>query len=316
MNARNGIFCLLAALLTVIAAGYAAAATRDGQQLRKVTIAIIGIDATGQVMYAKHRGFFARQGLDAEITVVADGTQTVPAVLSDQAQFAGIPVPALAALKANGGPVRAVAGGAVYEPGTRTTVLMAAPGKQIRRARDLVGKRVAMDFRNSIAHIGFLRWLKRGGVAEDDVDISFVAFPQMIGPLVRGQLDAAWLPEPFATVALQRGARLVARPFDATCSEDCLLTVWMARKDMDPELAARFRNAVQAAAVWANQKRNQAASGRILTRYAPVPPAVLAKMARFSYATRLRVRMGQPWLDLYAEYKLIPESFTAADLVK
>jgi NitT/TauT family transport system substrate-binding protein len=316
MNARNGILCLLAALLTVIAAGYAAAATRDGQQLRKVTVAIIGIDATGQVMYAKHRGFFARQGIDAEITVVADGTQTVPAVLSGQAQFAGIPVPALAALKANGGPVRAVAGGAVYEPGTRTTVLMAAPGKQIRRARDLVGKRVAMDFRNSIAHIGFLRWLKRGGVAEDDVDISFVAFPQMIGPLLRGQLDAAWLPEPFATVALQRGARLVARPFDATCSEDCLLTVWMARKDMDPELAARFRNAVQAAAVWANQKRNQAASGRILTRYAPVPPAVLAKMARFSYATHLRVRMGQPWLDLYAEYKLIPESFTAADLVK
>jgi NitT/TauT family transport system substrate-binding protein len=316
MSPRNGVLWLLAAVLTVMAGGYAAAAPGDRQQLTKVTIAIIGVDATGQVMYAKHRGFFERQGIDAEIKVVADGSQTVPAVLSGQAQFAGIPVPGLAALKSNGGPVKAVAGGAVYEPGTVTTVLVSSPKAQIRRARDLVGKRVAIDFRNSIAHIAFLRWLKRGGVADGDVDVSFIPFPQMIGPLVRGQLHAAWLPEPFATVAVQRGARIFARPFDAVCSEDCLLTMWMARKDVDANLAARFRNAVQAAALWANQKRNQAASGRILARYAPVPPAVLAKMARFSYATRLRVRMGQPWLDLYAEFKLIPESFTAADLVK
>ncbi len=138
----------------------------------------------------------------------------------------------------------------------------------------------------------------------------------MIAPLTRGQLDAAWLPEPFATQALQRGARLIALPFDATCTQECLLTAWMARKDVDPNLAARFRNAVQAAAVWANQKKNQPASGRILARYAPVDAKVLAKMTRFKYATRLRPRSGQPWIDLYAEYKLIPQSFAAADLVK
>jgi NitT/TauT family transport system substrate-binding protein len=316
MRLRIGPVCVLAAVLAVSAGGSANAATDDDQQLTKVKIAIISADATGQVMYAKHRGFFRRQGLDAEINIVADGSQTVPAVLSGQAQFAAIPVPGLAALKANGGPVRAIAGGAVYEPGTLTTVLVAAPRERIRRARDLVGKRVAIDFRNSIAHVAFQRWLKRAGVDGDDVDLTFTPFPLMIGPLLRGQIDAAWLPEPFATQAVQRGARIFARPFDAVCSNDCLLTVFMARKDVDPTLAARFRNAVQAAAVWANQKRNRAASGRILARYAPVPPKVLAKMARFSYATRLRPALGQPWLDLYAEFDLIPDSFKASDLVK
>jgi NitT/TauT family transport system substrate-binding protein len=316
MNAKHAMLSLLSATLAIATAGAAAAAPADRQQLRKITVAIIGVDATAQAMYAKHRGFFERQGLDVEITVVADGTQTVPAVLSGQAQFAAIPVPGLAALKANGGPVRGVAGGAVYEPGTLTTVLMAGPRSQVRRARDLRGKRVAIDFRNSIAHIAFLRWLKRAGVPQEDVDVSFIPFPQMIGPLVRGQLDVAWLPEPFATVARQRGARVIALPFDAVCSSDCLLTMWMARRDIDPQVAARFRNAVQAAAVWANQKRNQAESGRILARYAPVSPAVRARMARFSYATRLRLRMGQPWLDLYREFNLIPASFTVADLVK
>ena len=58
---------------------------------------------------------------------------------------------------------------------------------------------------------------------------------------------------------------MIALPSTRCALEDCLLTAWMAhRKDVSADLAARFRNAVQAAAVWANQKRNQAASGRIL----------------------------------------------------
>ena len=50
------------------------------------------MDATAQVMIAKHRGFFAKQGIDVELMVVGDGTLTVPAVLSGEAQFAGVPV--------------------------------------------------------------------------------------------------------------------------------------------------------------------------------------------------------------------------------
>ena len=315
-NPLAWVACLLVGLLAVPMASSATSTAGDAQQLRKVRVAIIAVDATGQAMFAKHRGFFAKQGLDVELMVVADGTLSVPAVLSGEAQFAGVPVAALAQLRSRNAPVKAVAGGALYEPKIPTTVLMAAPGKRISRARDLVGKSIGVDFLNSIAHIGLLRWLDRGGVSPEDVDIQTLPFPQMLAPLMRGQLDAAWLPEPFATQALQRGARIVALPFDAVCSQDCLLTMWMSHRNVDPELAARFRNAVQAAAVWGNQKRNQAASGRILATYAPVDAKVLAKMARFSFATRLRPRSGQPWIDLFAEYKLIPESFSATDLVK
>lgn len=311
----SAVVCVVA-LLVLATGGAASAAPGDGDQLRKVTIAIIGVDATGQVMYAKHRGFFRRQGIDAEIKVVADGTLTVPAVLSGEAQFAGIPTAVLATLRSNNAPVRAVAGGALYTPGAPTTVLVAAPGKRITRARQLAGKRIGVDFLNSIAHVGVLRWLSRGGVSKEDVNFTAASFPQLIGPLLRGQLDAALLTEPFVTQVLQRGARRIALPFDAVCSRKCLVTAWMARKDVDANLAARFRNAVQAAAVWANQKRNQAASGRILARYAPIPPAVLRKMTRTTYATRLRPCTAQPWIDLWSKYDLLPDGLSACDLVK
>ena len=111
-----------------------------------------------------------------------------------------------------------MAGGAVYQPGVATTVLVAAPGKRFTRARDLRGKTIGVDFLNSIAHIGLLkRWLERGGVSKDDVRITTIPFAQMIGSLTGGQLDAALLPEPFATLALQRGARR-----DRTAVRRCL----------------------------------------------------------------------------------------------
>ena len=104
--------------------------------------------------------------------------------------------------------------------------------------------------------------------------------------------------------------------FDAVCSTDCLLTFWIARKDISPDLAARFRNAIQAAAVWANQKRNDRASGAILAKYAPIPKPLIPKMARTRFGERLRPVLAQPWIDAYAEFGFLPSSFRAIDLVK
>jgi NitT/TauT family transport system substrate-binding protein len=282
----------------------------------KINVVIIAVDATGQVMYAKDRGFFRKHGIDAEITFVADGTLTPPAVISGQAQFAGVPTGALATLKVRGFPLKAVAGGALYEPGTSTSGLVSAPGRQFRRARDLVGKQIGLDFRGSVAELGLKRWLKRGGVSPDDVELVFDSFPRLIGPLIRGQIDAAWLPEPQATLAVRRGAKLFAKPFDATCSELCLVTVYMARTNVDPNLAARFRLAMQDAAVWANQPRNRTARARILEKYLKIDLGLVQRMAWFSYAPRLRVGLAQPFLDLYVEYGLIPDTFKATDLVR
>jgi NitT/TauT family transport system substrate-binding protein len=284
--------------------------------LTTVTIATLPVEPTAQGFYATHRGFFRRQGIEPKITVLADPTQIVAAVLSGDAQFSSLSTGGLAILKSRGAPVRLVAAGAIYRPKAPTTALVAAPGKRITRARDLVGKHIAIDATNTIAHIGLLRWLKRNGVSADDVRFSAIPFAQMLGPLTRGTVDAAVLPEPFLTLATQRGAKRIAPIFNAVCSRNCLATIWMARKDMDANLAARFRNAIQAAAVWANKKKNERASGAILARYAPIDAAVIRKMTRTQFSERLRPALAQPWIDAYAEFGVIPASFSAADLVK
>jgi NitT/TauT family transport system substrate-binding protein len=138
----------------------------------------------------------------------------------------------------------------------------------------------------------------------------------MLGPLAQGSVDAAFVPEPYLTLARSRGSKRIANPFTVVCPKGCLMTYWVGRASVDQNLAARFRNAIQAAAVWANQKKNDATSGKVIARYVPIEPAVLKKMARTRLATHLRPSLSQPWLDVFIKYGVIPASFKAADLVK
>ncbi len=299
-----------------VAGGTATHAAGRAVQLTPVKVAILPLEPTAQAMYAKHRGMFRKQGIAAKLEILTDPTQTVATLLAGDADFVSTHVGLAASLKSRGAPIKVVAAGATYDPKKPNGSLVAAPGKTITRARDLVGKTIAIDGQNTIAHLGVLKWLKVNGVDEGDVKIVFVAFPLMLGPLLQGTFDAAFLPEPYRTQALEQGARRFANPFQAVCTKVCVLTFWIARASVDPNLVARFRNAIQSAAVWANQRKNDEISGKILAKYAPINAAVIKKMTRTTFSTRLRVSLAQPWLDVFAEYGVIPASFKPIDLVK
>lgn len=308
----------LLVLAAFIPAGAVSASPDDaGRAQTKVTIGFLNVEPTMQAVYAQARGFFARQGIEAELKAFADPSLIPAAVLSGDVQFSAFNIGGLAGLKSRGVPVKLIAAGALYRPEAPTTALLAAPGKSISRPRDLVGRRIALDARGGIAHVGLLAWLKQNGMSEGDVTIvEFRGFAPILGPLRRGQIDAAVLPEWYFTRATQRGSRRIATIFDATCRTECLITAWMARKDINPELAARFRNAIQAAAVWANQKANREASAAILARQASIDVSLTRRITRTTFATRLRPALAQPWIDAYAQFKLIPERFPAIDLLK
>ena len=304
--------CCIGAALAVSACGTDPATPTAATTT--VNITALPIEPTALAFYAKEQGFFKSEGIDARITVINDPQQAPAAVLSGTAAFSSYSVGGLAILKSRGAPVRLVAAGALYVPKAPTTALVSAKGKRLRRAGDLAGKTVAIDAPNTPAHLGLLRWLKRNGVDARDVRFVEMPFPQMVGPLSKGSVDAAVVPEPVLTIALQRGATRIAPIFNAVCAHDCLATIWIARRNVDPNLAARFRNAIQAAAAWANQQENERATGAILAKYSELDPALIAEMTRTRFATRLRPQLAQPWIDLYAEFAVIPSSSAASEL--
>jgi hypothetical protein len=68
--------------------------------------------------------------------------------------------------------------------------------------------------------------------------------------------------------------------------------------------------------VWANQEENERASGAILAKYSELDRVLIAKVTRTRFATRLRPELAQPWIDVCAEFGVIPSSFAAIDLTK
>lgn len=308
---------VLVALLGAVVLGTAASsASGRPDELTKVKVSFLPAEPAVLVAYARHRGMLRKQGIDAEMVPGNDPQVNTAALLSGAVQFGGTHIGAAALLRSKGAPIRVVASGALYEPKNPTSALVAGKGRSIKRPRDLVGKTILIDGPNTIAHIGVLKWLKEGGVSKDDVTIKFVPFVDMLASLSNGSVDAAFMPEPFLTLAAQQGLKIAAYPFDAVCSSKCLLTVWISRSDVDANVIARFRNAIQNAAVWANQDKNDAASAKILMKYVAMDAKVAAKMKRTSFGTRLRLSLAQPWLDAFAEFGVIPQGFKASDLVK
>jgi NitT/TauT family transport system substrate-binding protein len=305
----------LLVLLAAVGVAVMPAAARQ-VQLTPIKVAILPLEPTAQAMYAKHRGMFRKQGLDVELKILSDPSQTIGALLSGQVQFAATHVGAAAKLKSDRAPIVVVAAGATFNPRKPTSYLVSARGKTITRARDLVGKTIAIDFPFTIADLGVKEWLSKNGVDPKDVKFPTVPFAQMTGPLAQGTVDAAFLPEPYLTQVLQQGSKRVSNPFASVCSKACQLTFWTARADVPESIRARFRVAIQNAAVWANEDKNDPVSGKILAKYTGIDAATIKKMARTTFGTRLRVSMASEWLPLFAKYGVIPSSFRPIDLVK
>jgi NitT/TauT family transport system substrate-binding protein len=311
MAALGAAMALVAVSVTAGGATTAAAGS-----LETVTIVSPPLEPVALAFYADARGFFRRHGIEADIKVVEAGPTLAAAIAAGDAKFGPTNIGLFLSAKSRGAPFKLMAGGGLFTPQAQTAGLVSAPGKRVASARDLVGKRVGIDGTGSIAHVALLKWLKRGGVRVEDVELTLYAFPDMIGPLSRGTIDAAVLPEPWLTQAKQQGATLAAGIFASVCAKACLWTIWFARSDVDRTLAARFRNAIQEAAVWANRKESRAAIDAILARRTELPPRVIRSMTHSTFATRLRLARTQPWIDVYKEFGLIPQTFTASDLVK
>ncbi len=313
---RAVLLGVLAALVVVSSSGASTSTIAQTRPLTKVKVAILRLEPVAQAMYAKHRAMFRKQGLDAELVLLSAPTQTVTALLSGQVQFAATHVGAAAKLRSDRAPIRVVAAGAIYDPRKPTAALVSARGKTITRPRDLVGRTVALDGPFTIADLAMREWLRKNGVDSGRVSFTYLPFQDMLAPLAEGRVDAAVVPEPYRTIALQQGSKQVADPFVAVCERTCQLTFWIARADVDPDTVARFRNAIQRAAVWANDDANDEVSGKILARYAPLDANVIARMSRTTFGTRLRVSLAQPWLPVFARYGVIPESFRPIDYVR
>jgi NitT/TauT family transport system substrate-binding protein len=201
---RN-ITLLGAAVTLVLATGCSRGAATAAPQLEKtnLTVAVVpALDSAG-FFIALYDGLFAAQGLRV-IFVPATSSETAIAAQAKGAYdiTAGNYVSYIQAQQAGTADLDIFAEGSVMEPGAQDLYIM--PNSPVKTLADLKGRTVGINAPDNILYLLAASVLSEHGL--DPASVHFVdtySLPQLPAELKKGAVDAAVLPEPFASIAEQ-----------------------------------------------------------------------------------------------------------------
>ncbi len=169
---------------------------------------------------AQDNGYFKEQGLTVKIVSIQGGEFGMADLQDNSAQIiAGNYVSFILAQIAqsyDGKPLnmRIIADGSQMQPGNQALYVM--PHSRFKTVADLTKYRatVAINSVKNVAQVLLGSLFKDNGLNLNDITQKVASFPDMIGLLASGKIDAAWLPEPFATIAQETIGAVPLADFD------------------------------------------------------------------------------------------------------
>ena len=166
--------------------------------------------ANAGLYVAMEKGFFARQGIRIETERFASGGKMNTALSTGQLDGAvGSASAGLFNAVAEGADIRIVIGTGMLRPGSSYVVLvlrkdLAESGK-FKQVRDLKGLRLAAFAKGTITDYVLDEMLTHGGISQRDVDMQYLAPPNIVKALAGKAIDGGILAEPWVARAEQEG---------------------------------------------------------------------------------------------------------------
>jgi NitT/TauT family transport system substrate-binding protein len=283
----------------------------------KVTVGIIPIVDVAPIYLGVQQGFFADRNLDLTIESGQGGAAIVPGVVSGQFQFGFSNVTSLILARSRGLPLKMVAAGnsSTGEDGKDFSAVVVKKDSAITDAADLAGKTVSVNTLNNIGDTTIRQSIKKDGGDPSAVKFVELPFPDMPAALAEGRVDAAWVVEPFLTIAKKQGAREVASNMVDTDRETMVAAYFTSEKLLtsQPDLVKRFVDAMKASLDFAQKNPDKARA--ILSSYTKIDPAVADAMVLPRWPSEINSRTVQLMADLAKQDGLVKESVDTAQLL-
>lgn len=280
-------------------------ASSDGKGLEKttLTVGVLAIADVAALYIAEQQGFFKAEGLTVKPEILQSTAVTIPKLLSGSmdlglANYFSI----LSAQSTNAGSFRFVAD--TYEAKNDVFNIMVPKDSKIQTVKDLAGKKVSVASPNSIGTLAVGSQLKVAGLDPlNGVKYIPLPFPNVPAALKSGQIDAAWLTEPFLTnVQKEFGARKIADTMTGAMA-DFPIAGWgttEAWTKKNPKTMAAFQRAILKGQQVAAADRK--AVEKVLPSYTKITPDVAAVINLGAYPTSLNAQRIQRVADLMLEY--------------
>ena len=281
-----------------------------------ITIGALSISETAPLWAAVDAGIFEEHGLDVTVQPIQGGAQAMPALVNGDVDFSiGQPFGALRA-SLQGLDVKIIANYASsYAEGDDINAVVAPAGSDITSPADLAGKRVAVNSLGAAGDLTISAAVEADGGDPSTIQFVEVAFPDAKAQLEAGNIDAAWVPEPFVSMIVGAGGSVVVYPYQAVLPGLPTLVIQATGSTVsdDPELVTKVREAFAAAFEWAAD--NDDAVRQALVDNLEIPAEAAANLPLPTFTTDLDVDLIQGLADLAVEHGFFDEAPDLAQVI-
>jgi NitT/TauT family transport system substrate-binding protein len=249
-----------------------------------ITVAALPAVDLASLYIAQDQGLFAKQGLHVTIEKIASSQAIITDQLNGQVDIsAGSYVPYISA-QAAGARFHILAEASTLAPGSRALVVSA--NSPITTVGQLVGRRIGLNGTNSIGTLLVSALLAQHGVSPKKVHFVTdpAGFPAMPGELNHGVWSAAFLSEPYVTVAAERYGEQVLADLDQGDLMNFPIDGYVATQawaQRYPKTAAAFVRAIEEGQLLA--ETDAAAVQAAMGKYDNLPPIVTAAIVPSHY---------------------------------
>jgi NitT/TauT family transport system substrate-binding protein len=281
---QRGFAPVLAALLAVAlaACGGGRGSPRGRPETATITVGVPPVVDAAPLYLAERRGYFRQEGLTVRFQQLQGGGATIPAMVAGSVQVSFASYVSLFLAKSQGTDLTVIADGDRARPGFGGVYTM--PSSPIRAPADLAGKKVAVDSLNDVDDLSTTAVLQAAGVDAHQLHFVQVPFPEMGVTLRRGQVDAVWVAEPYATsVKGTLNARRIVDPFSGPTAGLPVAGYAVTRRfaDGNPRTVAAFVRALREGVADAADPSKVAS---VLPRYTSITADLAGRLTLPQYA--------------------------------
>jgi NitT/TauT family transport system substrate-binding protein len=227
----------------------------------KIKVADVEGSPSSFVAFGVRKGFFADRGLDVELSQQQGGAAIVPGLTSGEFQIGGSNIVSVLLARGRGLPLQIVAPGTSVgsDPAKDFAAVVVAADSPIASVRDLRGRRIAVNTLKNVNDIVIKSRLERDRVDVSDLKLTEMPFNVMIAALQQHRVDAALVIEPFVTIALSGGARVLFRPY-VEAKPNLAIGTYSATEDYireHPDVVKAFREAAARTATYIGENPDE-----------------------------------------------------------
>ncbi|MGW5715252.1 ABC transporter substrate-binding protein [Amycolatopsis sp. NPDC003865] len=282
----------------------------SGVEKSKIRVSIQPLTDLGPFWLAQDAGYFKAEGLDVETVMAASGQASTANVVSGAVDIAFSSYVSLFTAKGSAD-LLLVSDATSVSPNSNAIVV--GPNSPAKTLSGLAGRKVAITAKNTASDVLTKSVMSDHRVPYDSVIWVELPFPQVAAALRQGRVDAAYVAEPYVTIAADEADAIPVIDIGSGATQDFPLAGYGATKKWvhdNPRTLAAFQRAMKKATLDAAGDRSKVEP--LLVKHAKINETVAKLLSMPAFGSTLDARRIQRVPDLLLRMGVITAPVDAA----